>query len=91
MTERIHLALDPAEKERFRRMAVREGKSLSAWVRDAARDRAAAMEAGSGLETEGALTRFFEECDARESGREPDWEEHETVIRDSQTSGGTGT
>lgn len=73
MTERIHLVLDAAEKERFRRLAARKGKTLSAWVRDAARFRAA-VEARAGLETEEDLRRFFDECDARESGLEPDWE-----------------
>jgi len=91
MVDRIHLVLDAAEKERFRRMAVREGKTLSAWVRDAARDRAASMEALEGLETEEDLHRFFDACDARESGCEPDWTEHEHVIQRSKTSGGSGT
>jgi len=91
MSNRLHLVLAAAEKERFRRMAVREGKTLSAWVRDAARDRAAAIEAEDRLDTPGSLEGFFEECDARESGREPDWQEHERVIRDSQSSGGSGT
>lgn len=91
MTERIHLILDAAEKERFRRLAVREGKTLSAWVRDAARDRAASSEARGGPDTEEELRRFFEACDARESGREPNWEEHERVIETSRTSGGSGT
>lgn len=80
MADRIHVVLDPADKERFRRLAAREGKTLSAWLRDAARDRAAAAEAHEGLETEEGLRRFFEACDDRESGREPDWEEHEQVI-----------
>ena len=91
MTERIHLVLDAAEKERFRRMAVREGKTLSAWLREAARERAQAVEGRRGLETESKLKRFFDECDARESGREPDWEQHKRVIGDSQRSGGSGT
>jgi len=91
MTDRIHILLGAVDKERFRRLAAREGKTLSAWLRDAARDRAATAEAHEGLETEEELRRFFEACDARESGREPDWEEHEQVIEASKTSGGTGT
>jgi Ribbon-helix-helix protein, copG family len=91
VTDRIHIMLDPAEKERFRRLAARQGKTLSAWLRDAARDLAAAAEAREGLETEEELRRFFEACDARESGREPDWEEHEQVIEASKTSGASGT
>lgn len=91
MTERIHVILGSAEKERFRQLAVREGTTLSAWVREAARERAAAAEAREGLESAEELRRFFEECDLREYGREPDWEEHERVLEASKTSGGSGT
>jgi hypothetical protein len=91
MTERIHLVLDAVEKERFRRLAVREGKTLSAWVRDAARDHAASLEARGSLDTGEDLRAFFDACDARETGREPDWEEHERVIERSRTSGGSET
>ena len=41
MTERIHIVVDRAEKERYRRLAAREGKTLSEWLRAAARDRVA--------------------------------------------------
>lgn len=87
MAERIHIVVEPAEKERFRALAEREGKTLSAWLRDAARDRAAAADAGAALDSEEALRAFFEACDRREAGSEPDWEEHRRVIERSIAGG----
>lgn len=84
---RIHILLDDAEKERFRRQAEREGKSLSAWLRDAGLERLAAGERRRSLDTLDELHAFFAACDARERGREPDWDEHERVIRESKRSG----
>ena len=87
MPERIHLVLDPAEKERFRAAAVREGKTLSAWLRDAAEERLAIAVRQRGLSTREDLEAFFRRCDQRESGREPDWEAHRKVIERSIRSG----
>jgi hypothetical protein len=91
MTERIHIAVDAAEKERFRRLAEREGKSLSGWLRDTAREKAEAAAVRPTLETEEALRSFFKACDGRERGREPDWEQHRRVIEGSVASGAAPT
>lgn len=80
---RIHILIDDAEHERFRRQAAREGKSLAAWLRDAAREKLAAAEDGMRMDTVEELRAFFAACDARERGREPDWEEHRRVIEES--------
>ena len=87
MSERVHILLDAAEKERFRQVAAREGKSLSEWLRDAARERLAAVQAKESLDSIGALEAFFTACDERESGEEPDWEAHQEVIERSIRSG----
>ena len=87
MSERIHIVVGAAEKERFRRLAEREGKSLSEWLRDAAREKSLAASAHLELDTQDALHRFFEACDLREHGREPDWELHRGVIERSIASG----
>ncbi len=79
---RIHLVLDQIEKERFRRQAKMEGKSLSAWLRDLARERLA-REDRVRLDTREELDAFFEACDERESGEEPDWSEQRAVIENS--------
>lgn len=83
MSERIHIVVEAVEKERFRRQAAREGKTLSDWLREAAAEKAAAARKERPLDTVGALRSFFEACDARESGREPDWDEHRRVIERS--------
>ena len=84
---RIHILIDEAERERFRRQAEREGKSLAAWLREAARDRLAAAESPPQLRTLGQLRAFFAACGAREAGREPGWDEHRRVIEQSIGSG----
>ena len=91
MPVRVQVILDEAERERFRREAVREGLSLSAWMRRAARERLAAGKSARRLRTLDDLDAFFGECDARERGREPDWEEHRRVIERSRRAGTTGT
>lgn len=91
MAERIHIVVDAAEKARFRAVAARAGKSLSGWLRDAAREKLAAAEMQGGLDTQAALRAFFEACDRRESGIEPDWAEHREVIERSRSSGASRT
>lgn len=86
MAERIHIVVDAAEKERFRRQAAREGKTLSEWLREAAAEKVASA-GEAALDTAEALSSFFEACDARETGREPDWEAHRRVIEQSMGEG----
>lgn len=87
MAERIHIMIDRAEKEIFRRLAEGEGKSLSEWLRDAAREKVAAADRGVSLGTVEDLRGFFAECDDREAGAEPDWEQHRSVIERSIARG----
>ena len=84
MVSRVHVLLDDAEKARYRAQAAREGKSLGAWLRAAAEDRLRAAAMHRDLRTRGSLEQFFAECDERESGREPDWDEHREVIERSR-------
>lgn len=86
MSSRIHILVDEADKIRYRTQAEREGKSLGAWLREAAEEKLAAVE-DAALETVDELDRFFAACDARETGTEPDWEEHRAVIVRSRTEG----
>ena len=87
MTIRVQVVLDEEERERFRELASREGRSLSAWFRDAARDRADLLERKRVIETVEDLHAFFEQCDSREGGREPDWSEHLEIIDASRKDG----
>jgi hypothetical protein len=85
--ERIQVLLDPRERELFRRLARQRGLSLSAWLRDAALRQSVLENEVPRLRTVDALRAFFAECDAREHGREPDWEEHLAVIDTSRREG----
>jgi hypothetical protein len=91
MTERIHLAVGRAEKERYRRAAARAGKSLSEWLREAAHEKLAAAEAEVTFDSVEGLREFFDECDRREAGREPDLEAHGAIIERSIGSGASPT
>lgn len=86
MTTRIHILVDEADKARYRQQADREGKSLGAWLREAAEEKLVASE-GSVIRHVADLDRFFEACDGRESGPEPDWLEHREVIEGSRVAG----
>jgi hypothetical protein len=88
---RIHVVLDDDDRERFRHQAEREGKSLGAWLRDAARDRLAAAQRAARLDTVEDLRAFFARCDERERQPEPDWSEHRRVIERSIRSGSSDT
>jgi hypothetical protein len=74
------------EKARLERAARRAGMSLSAWLREAAREKLEASGPPS-LTGEGELLAFFADCDEREAGREPDWDAHRRVIESSRGSG----
>lgn len=86
MASRIQVVVDDEEKERFRRQAAREGKSLSAWLREAARSRMARRGAPR-LDTVEELQSFFDACDERETEPEPGWKEHRRMIERSARSG----
>jgi hypothetical protein len=93
MKSRIHIVVDEAEKERFRQGAEREGKSLSSWLRDAARDKLETEPDRMALDTQEKLNAFFAGCDARQEGEgpEPEWKDHLRVIESSIRSGATDT
>ena len=90
MSVRVQVVMDEVERERLRRAAEREGLSLSDWLRRAARDRLRSIEARK-LSTVEDLRAVFAECDGRERGTEPDWQEHLAVIEESKASGRTAT
>ena len=86
MTSRIHLVLAEEEKALLERAARKEGKSLSAWLREAAREKLGNSGPPS-LSTVHELKAFFAGCDGSEEGREPDWEAHRAVMEASRGSG----
>ena len=90
MAVRVQVVVDRLERERFRRQAAEQGLSLSAWLRDAGREKAAAGESKRRM-TASDLRAFFKKCDAREKEHEPDWEQHRSVIERSLAKGQSGT
>lgn len=88
MSTRVQVILDEQEREIFRWHALREGLSLSAWLRKAAQDKIAGMRVHP-IKTAQELERFFADCDAREQnlGDEPEWEEHLQLLSHSRTMG----
>jgi hypothetical protein len=90
-SERVQVLLDPETKRGFEDLARREGMSLSAWLRAAGLDRAAKQQGERRFRNLGELDAFFAECVARETGREPDWEEHKAAIARSFSRGDSDT
>jgi hypothetical protein len=91
MSARVQLLLSEEEKVRFQRAAQQQGLSLSAWLREAALERLAAERAPAGPSDRAALRAFFEACDQREEGAEPDWPQHLEVIASSRLRGASST
>lgn len=91
MSKRVQVILPDDEREVFARQAAREGLSLSAWLRRSGRERLAIARREARLSTVAKLRAFFRECDGRERGREPDWDDHRAVIARSAGSGTSGT
>ncbi len=87
LSSRVHLLLEPSERERFVRAADRCGESLSTWLRRAGRERLE-REDRSGVMSVSELRAFFADCNARDDGvPEPDWDEQKRVIECSVRSG----
>jgi hypothetical protein len=87
MSTRIHIVVEPAEKERFRARARQEGLTLSEWLRDVARQALVRGEGGTEIRTVDELREFFKRCDEREKGTEPDWAAHRREIEESMRDG----
>ena len=85
---RVQLSMSDADRDRFADEARREGVTLSAWLRSAARDRLGKRRRADRFESLEDLREFFRECDAREeSSPEPEWSEHLRAIDESRARG----
>ena len=82
MSVRIQVILDEEEAARFKSQAIRESKSLSAWLRDAGRKVLKMDSQEQSLSELDHLKKFFKKCNERERGTEPDWEEHKKLIEE---------
>lgn len=84
---RIHFIVSEAEKAGYQSQAQLEGKSLGAWMREAAEEKLTSARP-TGRFSVDDLRKFFEECDARSAGRtEPDWPEQKRLIAESKVRG----
>lgn len=88
---RVHIVLQEVQKVRYQSEAAREGKSLGAWLREAAEEKIA-RSAPRRFASVREFDEFIAECQARSAAeggpeREPDWEETKKVILDSKIRG----
>ena len=92
---RVQFVVPDEDRDRLVAQARREGLTLSAWLRDAARDRLArrrGFRRFRPFESDEELEAFFRACDAIAGPeREPDWEEHLAVMNASRMRGASGT
>ena len=89
---RVQLIIPDEERDRFVHEARREGMTLSAWLRAAARQRLKERQRAEPFESPADVRTFFAACDALEGPEsEPEWEDHLEVISESRRGGASGT
>jgi len=84
MSVRVQVILNEEEVTRFKSQAMKESKSLSAWLRDAGKKMIEINRRQQRLTDPDSLNRFFRKCNERENGVEPDWEDHKRFLLDSK-------
>ena len=85
---RVQMVMPDADKDRYVHQAQREGMSLSAWLRAAARDRLVNRERTARITTVEEAREFWRWCDERAGpGRELDWEEYLEILNESKLRG----
>ena len=87
MSVRVQVILKEEEAARFKSQAIKESKSLSAWLRDAGNKMIELEYRKQPLNSPDSLKQFFQQCNQREQGIEPDWEEHKRLILEGFQSG----
>ena len=80
MSVRVQVILKEDEAARFKSQAIKESKSLSAWLRDAGNKLLDIERHRQSLTDPDSLKNFFQECNEREQGVEPEWEDHKRLI-----------
>jgi len=84
---RVQVILQEEEAARFKAKALKESKSLSAWLRDAGKKMIEMNKQTHPLTDPDSLEVFFKKCNQREHGTEPDWEEHKRLILEGFQAG----
>ena len=89
---RVQLVMADEDRARFVDQARREGMSLSAWMRAAARERLEKRQSARLFQSPEDVEEFFRSCAAVDGPEiEPDWDEHLRVMNESRAVGATGT
>ena len=88
MSVRVQVILEEKEAAQFKAQAQKESKSLSSWLREAGKKVLDETKKRESLKDPTSLKAFFKECDKREKGKEPDWEEHKQLIIEGYRTGG---
>ena len=89
---RVQLIMPDADRDRFVEQARREGMSLSAWIRAAARERLETRQRVKLFESPDDVREFFRHCASLDGPEtEPDWSEHRRVMNESRGTGAAGT
>ncbi len=85
---RVQLVMPDSDRDRFVAQARSEGMSISAWFREAARERLESRQASELFGSPDDLEQFFQSCSALDGPAvEPDWSEHLSVIGGSRAAG----
>ena len=85
---RVQLVMPDDDRDRFVHQARREGMSLSAWLRAAARERLETRQRVKLFESPDEVKEFFTSCSTLEGPeKEPDWSEHLRVMSESRGRG----
>jgi hypothetical protein len=80
MSFRVQVILDKEDVALFKSQAMKESKSLSAWLRDAGKKMIEINRQNQRLTDPDSLNRFFRKCNEKENGVEPDWKDHKRLI-----------
>ena len=74
---RVQLVIPDEDRDRYLHQARKEGMTLSAWLRAAAREHLQKRQQSKPFRSPEDLKEFFRACDSMEGPEtEPDWDEH---------------
>lgn len=82
---RVQLVIPDEDRDRFVLQAHKEGLTLSAWLRSAARERLEDRQRLELFQSTVDLEKFFMACDTLDGPEtEPEWDEHLSAIAESR-------
>ena len=85
---RVQLVMPDEDRDRFVHQARREGMSLSAWLRAAARERLQTRQSVKQFESPTDVKEFFSSCAGLDGPEtEPDWSDHFRAMNESRGQG----